>query len=397
MLLNSDSSNGQNSFSNIPSARRLSNRKRFGSFLGYSVKQSNNVSKFYCTSLIKSKKLNKKPNINIIINNNNPINYTGSLPSMYINSFSAEKNLKKNKNINKKMLLNSDTLKGKNSTKKKFLRRFSNRKSFQSFLNYSVKPTNNISKFSSMSLSKSKKMNLNPRINIIINNNNPINYTGSTSSIFINSFSGEKALKKNGNHEENSTFVFTGDNQSCIDNGQIIENYLRPQLENPIFECKSLSSISNKDQNEIIPSQEKSFVLSSSFSSNTTNMVSTLAKKKDNKNLIKMLKMINSESGKKKNENEQKIKDITSKAIKDNINNKKEEIESDKNTNKKNIVKRIGYFVFILIHVILYLNLIVYFFEPPANKLFYDNDHADYIYSISSLSQEKGIIINEDK
>ena len=49
-----------------------------------------------------------------------------------------------------------------------------------------------------MSLSKSKKMNLNPRINIIINNNNPINYTGSTSSIFINSFSGEKALKKNG-------------------------------------------------------------------------------------------------------------------------------------------------------------------------------------------------------
>ena len=47
MLLNSDSSNGQNSFSNIPSARRLSNRKRFGSFLGYSVKQSNNVSKFY--------------------------------------------------------------------------------------------------------------------------------------------------------------------------------------------------------------------------------------------------------------------------------------------------------------------------------------------------------------
>jgi hypothetical protein len=295
------------------------------------------------------------------------------------------------------MLLNSDTLKGKNSTKKKFLRRFSNRKSFQSFLNYSVKPTNNISKFSSMSLSKSKKMNLNPRINIIINNNNPINYTGSTSSIFINSFSGEKALKKNVNHEENSTFVFTGDNQSCIDNGQIIENYLRPQLENPIFECKSLSSISNKDQNEIIPSQEKSFVLSSSFSSNTTNMVSTLAKKKDNKNLIKMLKMINSESGKKKNENEQKIKDITSKAIKDNINNKKEEIESDKITNKKNIVKRIGYFVFILIHVILYLNLIVYFFEPPANKLFYDNDHADYIYSISSLSQEKGIIINEDK
>ena len=200
MLLNSDSSNGQNSFSNIPSARRLSNRKRFGSFLGYSVKQSNNVSKFYCTSLIKSKKLNKKPNINIIINNNNPINYTGSLPSMYINSFSADKTSKKKKN-----------------------------------------------------------------------------------------------------HEENSTFVFTGDNQSCMDNGQIIENYLKTPLDNPIFECKSLSSISNKEQNEIIPSQEKSFVLSSSISSNTPNTSCSISKKKNNTNFIKMLKMINSGSGSKNN------------------------------------------------------------------------------------------------
>ena len=79
--------------------------------------------------------------------------------------------------------------------------------------------------------------------------------------MYINSFSAEKNLKKNKNHEENSTFIFTGDNQSYVDNGQIIENYLKTPLDNPIFECKSLSSISNKDQNELIPSQEKSFIL----------------------------------------------------------------------------------------------------------------------------------------
>ena len=289
------------------------------------------------------------------------------------------------------MLLNSDTLKGKNSTKKKFLRRFSNRKSFQSFLNYSVKPTNNISKFSSMSLSKSKKMNLNPRINIIINNNNPINYTGSTSSIFINSFSGEKALKKNGNHEENSTFVFTGDNQSCIDNGQIIENYLRPQLENPIFECKSLSTISNREQNEIIPSQEKSFALSSSLTSNTPNTTGTIPKKSNNKNLIKMLKLINTDSGNKKN-------GITNKELPStNGKGKIQKIEIVSKDNKIGTKKKIGYVIFLIINLLIYFNLLVTMFQPPAQKLFYDNDHIDYKYTISSLSQEKGIVITEDK
>ena len=96
MQLNSDSTKNQNSFKNNPSIRRFSNRKSFRSFLGYAVNPTKNVSKFYSTSLSKSKDINKNPRINIIINNNNPINYTGSLSSMYINSFSAEKNLKKN-------------------------------------------------------------------------------------------------------------------------------------------------------------------------------------------------------------------------------------------------------------------------------------------------------------
>ena len=36
-------------------------------------------------------------------------------------------------------------------------------------------------------------------------------------------------------------------------------------------------------------------------------------------------------------------------------------------------------------------------FQPRVNKLFYDNDHNDYIYSISLLSKEKSIVINEEK
>ena len=73
------------------------------------------------------------------------------------------------------MLLNSDSQKGQNSSSNNSLKKFSNKNKFQSFINYSVKKANNPSKFYSMSLRNSKKMNSNPRINIIINNNNPIN------------------------------------------------------------------------------------------------------------------------------------------------------------------------------------------------------------------------------
>ena len=292
------------------------------------------------------------------------------------------------------MLLNSDTQKEQNSFMNNYLRRFSYKKSFQSSLNYSVKQTKNISKFYGMSLSGSKKFNQNPRINIIINNNNnPINYTGSLSSMYLNSFNSEKTLRKNKSNEDNSTFVFTGDYQSCMDNGQIIENYLKTPLENPIFECKSLSSISNREQNEIIPSQEKSFFLSSSISSNTPNTSCTLPKKNNNKKLMNMLIKINSDSGNKNNE--EKNKEITDikKSSKFQIANK----EIHPKNNQENTKKRIRFIVLFIINVIIYLYLVILIFQPSAHKLFYDNDHADYKYTISSLSQEKGIIINEKK
>lgn len=287
------------------------------------------------------------------------------------------------------MLLNSESQKGQNSSSNDSSMKFSNKNKFQSFINYSVKKAKNHSKFYSMSLRNSKKMNSNPRINIIINNNNPINYANTPSSMYINSFSQEKKLKKTKSHDQNSTFVFTGDNQSSMDNGQIIENYLRNPLENPIFECKSLSSISNREQNEIIPSQEKSFALSSSLTSNTPNTTGTIPKTRNNKNLIKMLKLINTDSGNKKNGINNKELNDTKRKI------QKNEMGSKDNKNDKK--KKIGFVMFLIINLLIYFNLLVMFFQPPAQKLFYDNDHIDYKYTISSLSHEKGIVITEDK
>lgn len=292
------------------------------------------------------------------------------------------------------MILNSGSLNKNNTSNNLRFGHLSTQTRFNNYSNCSVRTNKKISKFNSMSLNKSKNRKTeknHPRINIIINNNNPINYKTSSSSMFINSFSAEKSIKKNKNTEINSTFVFTGDNQCSIDNGQIIENYLK----NPIFECKSLSTISKKDQTEIIPSQEKSFFLSSSLSSNTPNTVCTLPKKKNNKNLIKMLKLINSESGNKKKEiisqNNQK-ENKEKKAIK-----KVESFDSkspDSNIKKRKII------LFILLFVLnsfFLFNFIIKMFQPRVNKLFYDNDHNDYIYSISLLSKEKSIVINEEK
>ena len=289
------------------------------------------------------------------------------------------------------MLLNSESQKGQNSSSNDSSMKFSNKNKFQSFINYSVKKAKNHSKFYSMSLRNSKKMNSNPRINIIINNNNPINYANTPSSMYINSFSQEKKLKRTKSHDQNSTFVFTGDNQSSMDNGQIIENYLRNPLENPIFECKSLSSISNREQNEIIPSQEKSFALSSSLTSNTPNTTGTIPKSRNNKNLIKMLKLINTDSGNKKN-------GINNKELNDtNCKRKIQNIDMVSKDNKNDKEKKIGFVMFLIINLLIYFNLLVMMFQPPAQKLFYDNDHIDYKYTISSLSHEKGIVITEDK
>ena len=289
------------------------------------------------------------------------------------------------------MLLNSESQKGQNSSSNDSSMKFSNKNKFQSFINYSVKKAKNHSKFYSMSLRNSKKMNSNPRINIIINNNNPINYANTPSSRYINSFSQEKKLKRTKSHDQNSTFVFTGDNQSSMDNGQIIENYLRNPLENPIFESKSLSSISNREQNEIIPSQEKSFALSSSLTSNTPNTTGTIPKSRNNKNLIKMLKLINTDSGNKKN-------GINNKELNDtNCKRKIQKIDMVSKDNKNDKKKKIGFFMFLIINLLIYFNLLVMMFQPPAQKLFYDNDHIDYKYTISSLSHEKGIVITEDK
>ena len=54
----------------------------------------------------------------------------------------------------------------------------------------------------------------------------------------------------------------------------------------------------------------------------------------------------------------------------------------------------IGY---LIINLGIYLKFLIMMFQPQANKLFYDNDHIDYKYTISSLSHEKGLVLNKDK
>ena len=66
------------------------------------------------------------------------------------------------------MRLNSDSQIGQNPSNNKPLGLLSFKTKLQSFQNYPDKSSKKVQKFYSMSLSKSKKMNQNPRINIII-------------------------------------------------------------------------------------------------------------------------------------------------------------------------------------------------------------------------------------
>ena len=78
------------------------------------------------------------------------------------------------------------------------------------------------------------------------------------SSSHINVYNEERVIKDSG---INYTFVFTGNNESYIDNNKIIENYLKEPPVKLLFECKSISTISNKETDEIISLKENSFTL----------------------------------------------------------------------------------------------------------------------------------------
>ena len=238
------------------------------------------------------------------------------------------------------------------------------------------------------SLLHKKNNNAKVKINGIINNNNPINSSLSkNNNTNFTPLNEEKSIKECNN---NSTFIFTGENTSCLDNNAIIDIYLKGPQVKPVFECKSVSTISNKEGNELILLKEDSFSLSSSLPSNTT---ATNPHKKNNNRLLSLLKKINENNSytEVKQEREDKKNDTNKNLLK--TFPKKEKKLKKKNENKRGY-KRMYFALFIIVNICVYVYFIIKMFEPSVIDLFFDNDHNDYIYKTSLLSQDRSIAMN---
>lgn len=238
------------------------------------------------------------------------------------------------------------------------------------------------------SLLHKKNNNAKVKNNGMINNNNPINSSLSkNNNTNFTPLNEEKSIKECNN---NSTFIFTGENTSCLDNNAIIDIYLKGPQVKPVFECKSISTISNKEGNELILLKEDSFSLSSSLPSNTT---ATNPHKKNNNRLLSLLKKINENNSytEVKQEREDKKNDTNKKLLK--TFPKKEKKLKKKNENKRGY-KRMYFALFIIVNICVYVYFIIKMFEPSVIDLFFDNDHNDYIYKTSLLSQDRSIAMN---
>ena len=243
-------------------------------------------------------------------------------------------------------------------------------------LNYNQNPQNCISKFQ-LDSSKSKKNKfLNKKINIIINNNSiiqtslPINSSSFNNN--MNSFLDEKPIK---DIDANSTFVYNGD-FSFYDNNNIFNQYLRAEekKEEIIFE----------------PSQKNSFTLASSI--NSTNHKKS-EKNKFNQKLMKLMKKTNINNNNKNKNNDFGHSNEDRIVWKDNKQNNIKK-DDDKLANNKKRKSIYCFVLFISVNFLLFFFLIMKIFEPCVNTLFFDNDHDNYIYKTSLLSQDTRIIIN---
>ena len=292
------------------------------------------------------------------------------------------------------MMLTSNSARKQKSILKKSLKSKSNKKNMQKILKHQEKPQLYISKFQFQPSNKdrnkdliSEKMKTNN-----INNNYP---SMNNSSSNINIFNEEKYLK---DCDVNSTFTFTGNNEIYIDNNKIIENYLKKPQYNHLFECKSISTISNQEENEIKSLNNNSFTLNTSISSlsSKTKYTNTNNKVHDNNELMKMLIKINTSTVAAKHLKDNK-KLITK--IDNNLKNaviKRKKVKSGKVLKKKENKSKIMYYVlFIFLNILIYVYFIINMFEPSVEDLFYDNDHNNYIYSTSLLSQGRSITTNK--
>ena len=294
------------------------------------------------------------------------------------------------------MLLNSHSSKNKKIQQKRSTKAKSNKRNFKNILKHQEKPQNYISKFQFNNLNKNKNKKM---PNKILKNNKIIEYSllPCTSNIL-------KDGKSSENLDENSTFIFTGDIDSCDENNQIIDNYLKKSTPQPIFDLKSISTISIKEDYEISFSKENSFTLNSSKTSLYSKKMSPKIKENNNQILMSILKKINSSIDSKKteknddkkieikNENNNNKNNILSNNIPKKLKEKKVKNETKK---KKKKSKKLLFVLIIFINIIFYVALIMKLFEPSVESLFYDNDHDNYIYTTSLLSQDRSLVVNK--
>lgn len=287
------------------------------------------------------------------------------------------------------MLLNSHSSRKKNSFPNKPMKLSSNKKIIQKNIKYQKKTQYCVSQFQVKSLNKNKEQQ---ELNVILNNK-PLK---------------EEKLPENNHMDENSTFIFTGDNASCADNNLIIENYLKRPLVRPIFDSNSISTILHKEENEIKSSKENSFSLSSSKTSLYSRKNPAKKNMKNNEKLMKILKELNSSNstlgkvGLKKDKdeiingsnNKEKLPKLSNDEAEKLQRKRENKIEKDKRIKGKK--QKILYFVFfVFINILAYSFLFINLFEPSVTGLFYDNDHDNYKYSTSLLSQDRSIVMNK--
>ena len=281
------------------------------------------------------------------------------------------------------MLLNSHSSKKKNTQQKRTIKSKSHKRNFKNIIKHQEKPQKYISKF---------------QLNKIYKSNKIIEYSSLSNTLNI-----FKEGKSSENLEQNSTFIFTGDFENNDETEQIIYNYLKKKSPLPIFDCKSVSTISMKEDYEITFSKENSFTLSSSKTSSHSKKNIPKIKEKNNQKLMSILKKINSSSNSIENRKNSNIKKIlikneknNNKFIPDTVPQKLNEkiVKKEKIIKKKNS-KKIYFALFIFINIIFYVSLIMKLFEPSVESLFYDNDHDNYIYSTNLLSQDRSLVANK--
>ena len=62
---------------------------------------------------------------------------------------------------------------------------------------------------------------------------------------------------------------------------------------------------------------------------------------------------------------------------------------------KKNKNKIMYYIFFLFVNILVYIYVIIHLLESSVVDLLYDNDHDNYIYTTSLLSQDRNITMNK--